>query len=104
MLLENIVYISKQIISLLSNIQTEAPSDEMSSSSSHYRGEIIVAMKFVTNPSLDGSSSSAMVGSGSMVAKKNQRKAKGMLMVLIKEAKNLVPAKGSSNTDPFCKW
>ena len=28
-----------------------------------------------------------------------------MLMVLVKEAKNLVPvARGAANADPFCKW
>ena len=61
-----------------------------------YRGEIIVALKFAPAQTRSSSSSSA--------AKTNPRKAKGTILVLIKEAKNLVPAKGSSNTDPFCKW
>ena len=66
-----------------------------SSANSGYRGEIIVALKFVPPPkprSADPSSYSS-------------RKARGMLMVLVKEAKNLVPvARGAANADPFCKW
>ena len=46
----------------------------------------------------------AQVRPSSSTSKVNPRKVKGTILVLIKEAKNLVPAKGSSNTDPFCKW
>lgn len=80
-------------ITHLSLLQTEAPSDEMQL---NYRGDIIIALKFVPPPS----SSLPTAKSQS----RSNRKAKGMLMVLVKEAKNLVPAKGSTNTDPFCKW
>ena len=56
---------------------------------SMYRGELIVAMKFVPPPG---------------ESRRGNRKAKGMLMVLVKEAKNLVPSKGAGNADAFCKW
>eukprot|EP00095_Tigriopus_kingsejongensis_P011672 maker-scaffold59_size442576-snap-gene-2.13 protein:Tk11672 transcript:maker-scaffold59_size442576-snap-gene-2.13-mRNA-1 annotation:"hypothetical protein TcasGA2_TC001061" len=70
--------------------RTEAPGGEDEAGA--YRGEIIVALKFVPLPSDLKSKSS-----------RHARKTRGKLMVLIKEAKNLVPLKGSTNIDPFCK-
>ena len=73
-----------------------------SSANSGYRGEIIVALKFVPPPKVRSSTvdSTATAGSHS-----SNRRARGMLMVLVKEAKNLVPvARGAANADPFCKW
>ena len=75
-----------------SEFQTEPPSDE---SQLNYRGDVIIALKFVPPPTTDSKRSEAT---------RSNRKAKGMLMVLVKEAKNLVPAKGSTTADPFCKW
>lgn len=73
-------------------LQTEPPGGDDDPMGA-YRGEIIIALKFVPSTSDLKSKSSRQV-----------RKTRGMLMVLIKEAKNLVPLKGSANTDPFCKW
>ncbi|XP_071747150.1 uncharacterized protein [Lepeophtheirus salmonis] len=55
--------------------------------STTYRGELIVALKFVPSSEIRGKVS----------------KVKGHLQILIKEGKNLVPPKGSNNIDPFCK-
>ena len=69
-----------------------------SSANSGYRGEIIVALKFVPPPKVRSSTSDTTTHSST-------RRARGMLMVLVKEAKNLVPvARGATNADPFCKW
>lgn len=82
-----------------------SPSSSSITSMSSYRGEIIVAMKFVPPPSAATASKSARTGSGGSGGSSSSRRARGMLMVLIKEAKNLVPAtKVQSNADPFCKW
>ena len=71
-----------------------------SSANSGYRGEIIVALKFVPPPKVRSSTSDSTTASHS-----GNRRARGMLMVLVKEAKNLVPvARGAANADPFCKW
>ena len=68
-----------------------------SSANSGYRGEIIVALKFVPPPKVRPTSDTTTHSSN--------RRARGMLMVLVKEAKNLVPvARGAANADPFCKW
>ena len=84
----------------LSSPSTSAP-PLTSSANSGYRGEIIVALKFVPPPKVRSSTSdSTTAGSHS-----SNRRARGMLMVLVKEAKNLVPvARGAANADPFCKW
>ena len=74
-----------------------------SSANSGYRGEIIVALKFVPPPKVRSSTSDSAATAGSHSS--NNRRARGMLMVLVKEAKNLVPvARGAANADPFCKW
>ncbi len=71
------------------------------SSGGSYRGEIVVALKFVPPPSAGKHRSGSNPGGGSS----SSRRARGMLMVLIKEAKNLVPAaRGAATADPFCKW
>ena len=73
-----------------------------SSANSGYRGEIIVALKFVPPPK---PRSPSTAGTPSSSSSYSSRKARGMLMVLVKEAKNLVPvARGAANADPFCKW
>ena len=74
-----------------------------SSANSGYRGEIIVALKFVPPPKVRSSTSdSTATAAGSH---SSNRRARGMLMVLVKEAKNLVPvARGAANADTFCKW
>ena len=90
----------------LANLSASASSLAASSSASSavaasfsYRGEIIVALKFVPGPSAASGPSSSSSSSSDP-----RRKVRGILMVLLKEAKNLAPAKGSANADPFCKW
>ena len=79
---------------------------------SNYRGEIIVALKFVP-PESQGRNQYHQTSSSSLTTTswKNGRKYMvggggggygGVLLVLIKEAKNLVSSKGIP--DPFCKW
>lgn len=62
--------------------RTEPPEDESQSNS---KGDIIVALKYIP---ADNS---------------RTKKRKGMLMILIKEAKNLPVPKGTTLPDPFCK-
>jgi len=68
----------------------EEPS--IGSSSGASKGDIIVALKFAPAPTADGASG------------RSGRRVRGILMVLIKEAKHLSVPKGSANVDPFCKW
>ena len=77
-----------------------------SSANSGYRGEIIVALKFVPPPKPPPvRSADPAASSSSSSSSYSSRRARGMLMVLVKEAKNLVPvARGAANADPFCKW
>jgi synaptotagmin-like protein len=62
--------------------RTEPPEDESVQNS---RGDIIVALKYIPADTL------------------RSKKRKGMLMILIKEAKNLPVPKGTTLPDPFCK-
>lgn len=62
---------------------------EVIDSLSNLKGELIVALKFVSN--IEGT------------LKRRQTKEAGSLHVLIKEAKNLSAAKSSGTSDPFCK-
>lgn len=74
-----------------------------------YKGEIIVALKFVPPESAQTTS-----GGGGLNGSLNLRKfsksslstknaTKGELHILIKEAKNLTAIKPSGNCDAFCK-
>ena len=78
---------------------------------SNYRGEIIVALKFVPPESQGRNQYHQTSSSLTTTSWKNGRKYMvggggggygGVLLVLIKEAKNLVSSKGIP--DPFCKW
>jgi len=64
--------------------RTEPPEDE---SVTHSKGDIIVALKYVPGDPAYG---------------RNKRK-KGTLMILLKEAKNLPVPKGTTLPDPYCK-
>ncbi len=65
------------------SLQTEPPEDETVLNS---RGDLILALKYV--PAEQG--------------RKDRRK-KGTLMLLVKEAKNL-PVARHTLPDPYCKW
>lgn len=74
-----------------------------------YKGEIIVALKFVPPESASGSSS-GNGGGGNLNLRKFSKSSlstkgatKGELHILIKEAKNLTAIKPSGNCDAFCK-
>ena len=74
--------------------QTEPLSEELAHNSTSYRGEIIVALKFVP-PNAYGSPNKKL-------GRRNSN-SKGTLLILVKEAKNLVSPKGTNIPDPFCK-
>ena len=82
------------ILHLFATKQTENLVDELSVVPSNYRGEIIVALKFIPPPR------SSSYNPKQSSKRKSSRG--GVLMILVKEAKNLVSPKGSP--DPFCKW
>lgn len=72
-----------------------------------YKGEIIVALKYVPPESANGGGPS---GNGSLNLRKFSKSSlstkgatKGELHILIKEAKNLTAIKPSGNCDAFCK-
>eukprot|EP00096_Caligus_rogercresseyi_P001685 TRINITY_DN1280_c0_g1_i6.p1 TRINITY_DN1280_c0_g1~~TRINITY_DN1280_c0_g1_i6.p1 ORF type:complete len:217 (+),score=57.08 TRINITY_DN1280_c0_g1_i6:647-1297(+) len=78
-----------------SNPGTNTSSSSNNSNNINYRGELIVALKFVA-----ASENKAKGGKA--------KAAKGSLQILIKEGKNLISPKSqsggsSSNIDPFCK-
>ena len=77
--------------------QTDNLMDELSVVPSNYRGEIIVALKFIPPPRQQSSNYNSKQS-----AKRRSSQKGGVLMILVKEAKNLVSPKGSP--DPFCKW
>lgn len=74
--------------------QTEPLSEELAVNGTSYRGEIIVALKFL--PPNSSSHSSKKLG-------RRSSNSKGTLLILVKEAKNLVSPKGTNIPDPFCK-
>ena len=76
------------------SLQTEPLSEELAVNGTSYRGEIIVALKFV--PPNSSSHSSKKLG-------RRSSNSKGTLLILVKEAKNLVSPKGTNIPDPFCK-
>lgn len=72
-----------------------------------YKGEVIVALKFVPPESAAGSSNG---NGGNLNLRKFSKSSlstkgatKGELHILIKEAKNLTAIKPSGNCDAFCK-
>ena len=74
---------------------------------SNYRGEIIIALKFVPPESQSRHYQTTTTTTTWKSGKKylmNTAAAGygGVLLVLVKEAKNLVSSKGIP--DPFCKW
>jgi len=74
--------------------RTEPLSEELAVNGTSYRGEIIVALKFL--PPNSSSHSSKKLG-------RRSSNSKGTLLILVKEAKNLVSPKGTNIPDPFCK-
>jgi synaptotagmin-like protein len=76
--------------------RTDNLMDELSVVPSNYRGEIIVALKFIPPPRQQSSNYNSKQS-----AKRRSSQKGGVLMILVKEAKNLVSPKGSP--DPFCK-
>ena len=72
--------------------QTEPLSEELAQNSTSYRGEIIVALKFVPPNA---------IGSPNKKLGRRNSNSKGTLLILVKEAKNLVSPKGIP--DPFSK-
>ena len=72
--------------------QTEPLSEELAHNSTSYRGEIIVALKFVPPNA---------IGSPNKKLGRRNSNSKGTLLILVKEAKNLVSPKGIP--DPFSK-
>jgi hypothetical protein len=69
---------------MASFVQTEPPEDEAVLNS---RGDLILALKYV--PAVDQG--------------RKERRKKGTLMLLVKEAKNL-PVVRHTLPDPYCKW
>ena len=82
------------LIFFLSIFQTEPLSEELAMNGTSYRGEIIVALKFVPP--------NAIGNSGKKLGRRNSN-SKGTLLILVKESKNLVSPKGTNIPDPFCK-
>jgi len=72
--------------------RTEPLSEELAQNSTSYRGEIIVALKFVPPNA---------IGSPNKKLGRRNSNSKGTLLILVKEAKNLVSPKGIP--DPFSK-
>jgi len=72
--------------------RTEPLSEELAHNSTSYRGEIIVALKFVPPNA---------IGSPNKKLGRRNSNSKGTLLILVKEAKNLVSPKGIP--DPFSK-
>ena len=89
---------SQIICAFFLSFQTDSLMDELSVVPSNYRGEIIVALKFIPPPRQLQSSS---YNSKQSIKRRSSQRG-GVLMILVKEAKNLVSPKGSP--DPFCKW
>ena len=87
-------YISLFSFSSLDSLlfQTEPLSEELAQNSTSYRGEIIVALKFVPPNA---------IGSPNKKLGRRNSNSKGTLLILVKEAKNLVSPKGIP--DPFSK-
>ena len=87
-------YISLFSFSSLGSLlfQTEPLSEELAQNSTSYRGEIIVALKFVPPNA---------IGSPNKKLGRRNSNSKGTLLILVKEAKNLVSPKGIP--DPFSK-
>jgi len=74
--------------------RTEPLSEELAMNGTSYRGEIIVALKFVPP--------NAIGNSGKKLGRRNSN-SRGTLLILVKESKNLVSPKGTNIPDPFCK-
>ena len=89
--------ISINIVCIILFEQTDNLMDELSVVPSNYRGEIIVALKFIPPPRQQSSNYTSRQS-----GKRRSSQKGGVLMILVKEAKNLVSPKGSP--DPFCKW
>ena len=75
-----------------------------------YKGEIIVALKFVPPEAASNGAGSGSAGNGTLNLRKFSKSSlstkgatKGELHILIKEAKNLTAIKPSGNCDAFCK-
>ena len=75
-------------------LQTEPLSEELAMNGTSYRGEIIVALKFVPP--------NAIGNPGKKLGRRSSN-SRGTLLILVKEAKNLVSPKGTNIPDPFCK-
>ena len=98
----NTVYFMTNFVLLFDFFQTEPLCDDQHFGLT-YRGEIIVALKFVP-PGVDVVSTFRK-SSGSTLRRSNSSSSKrGSLLILVKEAKNLLTPKGSGIPDPFVKW
>jgi hypothetical protein len=67
---------------------------------------MIVALKFVP-PGVDVTSSlrkTASASASNLRRSNSSTGKKGSLLILVKEAKNLLTPKGSGSPDPFVKW
>ncbi len=86
----------KPLKSLPVPLQIEPLSEELAMNSTSYRGEIIVALKFVPPNASNGMSS------GKKLSRRSSN-TRGTLLILVKEAKNLISPKGTNIPDPFAK-